>query len=116
MAATMGQARASPQALNAPAGMAVPCASQDVISRAFLLSLLLRIPMPATYAGLLSRPRALLSLLAVSALALLPAVAQAHFMLLQPSSAYSQGGTYGDPQRPRPVGQARPIPRLRPAP
>lgn len=60
--------------------------------------------MPATYAGLLSRPRALLSLLAVSALALLPAVAQAHFMLLQPSSAYSQGGTYGDPQKTAPCG------------
>lgn len=60
--------------------------------------------MSATYAGRLARPRALLSLLMLSALALVPAVAQAHFILLQPSSAYSQGGTYGDPQKTAPCG------------
>ncbi len=60
--------------------------------------------MSATYAGRLARPRALLSLLLLSALALVPAAAQAHFILLQPSSAYSQGGTYGDPQKTAPCG------------
>ncbi len=58
----------------------------------------------SAYAAGLLRSRAWLSLLAVSTLALLPTVAQAHFMLLQPSSAYSQGGLYGDPQKTAPCG------------
>jgi len=49
----------------------------------------------------------MLSLLAFSTLAaLLPAPAQAHYMLLQPASAYMQGSPYGDPQKTAPCGPA----------
>jgi len=61
--------------------------------------------MSTCQARLVSRARALLSLLSFSLLAALsPSPAQAHYMLLQPASAYMQGSPYGDPQKTAPCG------------